>query len=207
MADPLGTAVPAPLPLIDGDPMLPTDAPLLVPFALDPILERIPNEFGKWIGCRSGWYPLLLELDARLAAICPEYQVHQVKEKYGTLRYYFDLPTPQPQCCEAFDLLHPRMVPPPWKLGRVLTEEEQSRHDAWLSELNAHFASDEHGRGCAEVEPVLDACQELNLKMEEVVREYEQRSAHTCELCGGEGTLGVSGGWYQTLCAPCRAEK
>lgn len=31
---------------------------------------------------------LIVEHDAKLAALCPEHVVHQVKEKYGTLRYY-----------------------------------------------------------------------------------------------------------------------
>ena len=33
-------------------------------------------------------YPLIVELDQRLADLDPGYHVHQVKEKYGTLSYY-----------------------------------------------------------------------------------------------------------------------
>jgi hypothetical protein len=55
---------------------------------LERILRRIPDGWGRWIGCREGWYPLIVELDRRLADLDPGYHVHQVKEKYGTLSYY-----------------------------------------------------------------------------------------------------------------------
>ncbi len=44
-----------------------------------------------WYGCIApdGWQKIVEETDAMLAHIDPEYEIHQVKEKYGTLRYYF----------------------------------------------------------------------------------------------------------------------
>ncbi len=56
--------------------------------ALVAMLLRIPDGRGRWISCDRGWYPLITELDAQLAALCPKYELYQVKEKYGTLRYY-----------------------------------------------------------------------------------------------------------------------
>ena len=53
------------------------------------ILRRIPDGWGKWIDCGRGWYPLLIETDQKLAALDPHYEVWQVKEKFGGLRYYF----------------------------------------------------------------------------------------------------------------------
>ena len=38
--------------------------------------------------CGPGWYPILAELDAELAQLDPAYAVSQVKEKFGTLRFY-----------------------------------------------------------------------------------------------------------------------
>jgi hypothetical protein len=52
------------------------------------ILGRIPERWGRWIDHDAGWYPLVVSVDERLAAIDPDYVVHQIKEKYGTLRYY-----------------------------------------------------------------------------------------------------------------------
>lgn len=44
-----------------------------------------------WYGCIApdGWKKIVEETDAMLAHIDPDYEIHQVKEKFGTLRYYF----------------------------------------------------------------------------------------------------------------------
>ncbi|HEY1133278.1 MAG TPA: hypothetical protein VGE77_01760 [Nocardioides sp.] len=56
--------------------------------ALAAILRRIPEHWGRWIDCQKGWYPILARLDTDLAALDAAYEVHQVKEKFGGLRYY-----------------------------------------------------------------------------------------------------------------------
>lgn len=53
------------------------------------IMMRIPDGWGRWISCSRGWYPIVIELDQALAAIDPDYELHQVKEKLGGLRFYF----------------------------------------------------------------------------------------------------------------------
>ena len=67
---------------------LPTDAGDLTP-ALESILRRIPDGWGRWISCEKGWYPIVVGVDQQLVELDPEYVVHQVKEKFGGLRYYF----------------------------------------------------------------------------------------------------------------------
>lgn len=57
--------------------------------ALVRVMRRIPDGWGRWISCDAGWYQLICQLDEQLAAIDPAYSVHQVKEKFGTLRYYY----------------------------------------------------------------------------------------------------------------------
>ena len=57
------------------------------------VLNRIPKGWGRWIDCGKGWYPLIIETDQRLAALDPDYEVHQVKEKFGGLRYYHQFVT------------------------------------------------------------------------------------------------------------------
>lgn len=59
--------------------------------SLTRMLQRIPDGWGRWIGCRAGWYPLIVKLDQDLEAIDPDYELNQVKEKFGTLRYYIEL--------------------------------------------------------------------------------------------------------------------
>ncbi len=52
------------------------------------LLERIPDGWGRWIQCGAGWYPILVRLEERLGEIDPDYRVLQIKEKFGTLRFY-----------------------------------------------------------------------------------------------------------------------
>ena len=42
----------------------------------------------KGIDVDLGWFPLIDQLDKDLTAIDPNYEIHQVKEKFGGLRYY-----------------------------------------------------------------------------------------------------------------------
>jgi hypothetical protein len=58
---------------------------------LKPILDRIPAGWGQWVDVGPGWEPIVLELNQQLSAIDPAYEVHQVKEKFGGLRYYCSL--------------------------------------------------------------------------------------------------------------------
>jgi hypothetical protein len=58
--------------------------------ALERILRRIPDGWGRWIGVGRGWYPIVTALDRKLADLDRGYRVLQVKEKFGTLRYYWD---------------------------------------------------------------------------------------------------------------------
>jgi hypothetical protein len=67
-------------------PHVPPDAGPYAP-ALQRILYRIPDGWGRWICHDAGWYEIVVACDQRLAVIDPDYVVHQVKEKFGTLRY------------------------------------------------------------------------------------------------------------------------
>lgn len=53
------------------------------------ILNRIPIGWGRWISCDSGWYKLIIEAHNMLKYIDPNYEIHQIKEKFGGLRYYY----------------------------------------------------------------------------------------------------------------------
>jgi hypothetical protein len=57
--------------------------------ALRALLERIPDGWGRWIQCGAGWYPILSRLEERLREIDPDFRVHQIKEKFGNLRFYW----------------------------------------------------------------------------------------------------------------------
>lgn len=57
--------------------------------AIETILRRVPDGWGRWISVDAGWYPLVIATDRRLAELDADYVVHQIKEKFGTLRYYY----------------------------------------------------------------------------------------------------------------------
>lgn len=75
--------------------------------SLGPVLARIPIRWGPYIDVEPGWYALVIDTDAQLAAIDPDYIVLQVKEKFGALRYYCQ-PSgddPAPEVCDALDAI------------------------------------------------------------------------------------------------------
>lgn len=50
---------------------------------------RFQGDWPATIDCGPGWYQLIIDCDLELAAVDPSYQVFQIKQKFGTLRYYF----------------------------------------------------------------------------------------------------------------------
>lgn len=44
--------------------------------------------YGPGCGVGKGWLDLIIELDDILSIIDSEYQIHQIKEKFGQLRFY-----------------------------------------------------------------------------------------------------------------------
>jgi hypothetical protein len=56
----------------------------------DALEESLPwaNMIGHTIDTGPGWFDLIAELDEALREIYPDYTILQVKEKFGTLRYY-----------------------------------------------------------------------------------------------------------------------
>lgn len=52
------------------------------------LVARIPNGWGRWIEVGDGWADLVINLDRDIAALNPDYELHQCKEKFGGLRYY-----------------------------------------------------------------------------------------------------------------------
>lgn len=75
--------------------------------AIEAVLRRIPNGWGRQLSIDVGWYPLLFATDAKLARLDPRYRVHQIKEKFGTLRYYCQasIEEPDPELLAAMDVI------------------------------------------------------------------------------------------------------
>lgn len=68
------------------------------------LLARIPQGWGRWISCEAGWYPLIAALGADLAIVDPDYEIHQIKEKFGMLRFYAETSL-EGELGERFDAL------------------------------------------------------------------------------------------------------
>jgi hypothetical protein len=56
---------------------------------LRPVLARFAAGWGASVDCEEGWWPIIAELDRQIAAIAPGYEEHQIKEKFGGLRFYY----------------------------------------------------------------------------------------------------------------------
>ena len=180
--------------------------------ALARILRRIPSGWGRWIDCGPGWYRLLSGLEDDIAKIAPDYEVHQVKEKYGTLRFYWQLPIAELECCVAFNTLDPRPVS-----GAVSgpfapknrTAAEQALLESWWGRMSAHLSSADHN-ACRDLEERRLRNRELSeiaKKIDALVDAAEEESSRTCERCGGLGSLHENHGWLITLCQTCAVEQ
>jgi hypothetical protein len=159
------------------------------------MLARIPDGWGRWISCSRGWYPVICELDEQLARLFPDYHIHQVKEKYGGLRYYWDGDD------RLTDPDDPEPEPP--ADGQDDTSGWNEQWEAWR-ERQERYAQTPEGHARAE-----DARRRHELA-ERLVDAAEARAAVTCEMCGQAGAMRctcAASPWYQTLCDACASER
>lgn len=171
--------------------------------ALRRMLLRIPDGWGRWIGCSRGWYPILVELDEQLAALFPGYELHQVKEKYGGLRFYWaegeratDPGDPEPALPVLDDHAQPAENDAVWAAW-------ESAHDDWQQRLDRYLQTDEGAARRAAFDRRLQLAEQL-------IDAAERRADATCELCGQPGQSCCTRGphpWYQTLCDDCARER
>lgn len=56
---------------------------------IEELKKKIVPEYWKSIDVDEGWYQIVVDCDKELTAIDPHYQIFQIKEKFGGLRYYF----------------------------------------------------------------------------------------------------------------------
>ncbi len=144
--------------------------------ALRGILLRIPDGWSRWIFCGRGWYPLLVELDEQLRTLFPNYELHQVKEKFGGLRYYW----------ESGENVHDPDDPEPPIPGGDRDEDELDRwrqqYDAWFERLEVYRQTPEGQARVADLERRVKLAEKL-------VDTAERRAAITCECCGATGVL------------------
>lgn len=149
---------------------------------LPQLIDRFLPGSPRALWCGPGWDDLLRRLDADLSQLFPNYGLWQVKEKYGTLRFYSDAAELEPACCVAFRAANP-----------LASSASAVEEELWVVAWMEHDFSDEHLAQEAAMELLRD--QALML-----IAAAELESASICETCGAAGTLFVHGGWYQTRC-------
>ena len=139
---------------------MPEDAGQYAP-GLAKILDRIPARWGKWISVSPGWYPLIIELDEKLADVEPNYVLDQVKSKFGGLRYYIELP--DLPCCVRFND----------HFDQTPDQTNDAQYDVLLSE---HMQTPEHKAAQAHQRRVFE-------QLHSIIAEYEKRSfSHSSSL-------------------------
>lgn len=69
------------------------------------IQERIDagHRCGSSIGV--GWLPLIIELDENISKLDPDYIIHQIKEKFGLLRFYIGTNSDSDTKNQIYDLI------------------------------------------------------------------------------------------------------
>ena len=185
--------------------------------ALRRLLLRIPDGWGRWISCSPGWFELLARAERELTALCPTFTVHQVKEKFGTLRLYveFDHDDDLPPELRAAEPACPSRRELAEILGLADAGADEAVGDAWQAAYEKVFVP-EYDEWALRVEAIRESeagrrASEDQARREEafaqLVNRFEKESAKVCELCGADGALSrtvTRWPWYGVRCDDCR---
>lgn len=55
---------------------------------IESLRAKFADGWSNYIEVDEGWYQIVLDCDAELTALDPDYSILQIKEKFGGLRYY-----------------------------------------------------------------------------------------------------------------------
>jgi hypothetical protein len=61
---------------------------------VEELAKKIKPPYCSRVEVDEGWYQLIIDCDKELSQIDPKYDLFQVKEKFGGLRYYFQSSNP-----------------------------------------------------------------------------------------------------------------
>jgi len=151
------------------------------------ILARIPDGWGRWLSVGRGWYPLVVETHRKLAKLFPDYEVHQVKEKFASLRYYWA------EGMHPYQLVHPRPAAP-------AKDVDDAEWDRWEQEMQSWENDLELWKQTSEGQAVEAELERRRSLADAVVRGAENQAGHICEVCGRPGHQTERGGWSKALC-------
>ena len=153
------------------------------------LVERYPVMFQDYRGdmkktcmawgmsCGDGWFSLIDEMCSQIAIMIAKSDkkviAHQVKEKFGSLRFYYGIegaPT-------RFEKMH-------WKIRTFVFSRKWGRQYNKLNSFRKKFHKT------------------LNEKISDIISNAEMKSYEICETCGQPGDR-KGGGWVTTACDEC----
>jgi hypothetical protein len=165
------------------------------------------------LDCGDGWYHLIDNMCKELMHISEKYDItvvaDQVKEKYGTLRFYNHIQlgnrwTYHPRWFIGFinGLIHRLaykyfnwLQSPVWRFYNwTRTFEHRLDGKVFITEHRGNWIK--HGRSMLAYEGV------SNL-IDDIVGKYEDFSGMVCEECGAPAQQKEKFGWYKTICDKC----
>jgi len=168
------------------------------------LVKKYPNLFRDYGGdmrltCMTwgmshgdGWYDIIDEIGRKLKDLGAEDMIiaTQVKEKFGTLRFYYHYDSDKKYPKSFFD-----------RLGRYYYPRNKLMMRIW------------HNKYSRGIKECLSKIRKLIFgytfieKIENIIDEAEERSSITCEYCGENGKIRDNGGWITTLCDRCEEKK
>jgi hypothetical protein len=169
------------------------------------ILEKYPKIFRQkdlsmqqtcmcWgLECNSGWYPLIDKLCEMLQWDIdnneyPQIEATQVKEKFGTLRFYYSTLESKEK--------HKVFV---WKGWSYLFKKYSYsfRNLSWTGRISL---------GCFDLQ-LIDVNSIRHWEAQQtMISVAEQLSAEVCEQCGSIEEVSQTKGWIVTLCKKCKTK-
>lgn len=153
------------------------------------LVERYPTIFrdyggditktcmGWGMSCGDGWFSLIDEMCREISSMTAnttiEVIAHQVKEKFGGLRFYYGITSSD----SLFDKIN-------WKVRTLMCSRKWGRQYNKINDFRKKYHKT------------------TNEKIEDVISYAEMKSYQICETCGQPGTR-RGGGWVVTTCDEC----
>lgn len=126
-----------------------------------------------YVSCGDGWRELVLDAVNKINKLGVKWEIAQIKEKFGTLRFYANI-------SGISDDWLAKIADPNYRL----TEDDQKLIRYALNVDNPTEAK------------------QINDQFAQIIAEAEELSCSTCEGCGKPGER-RGGNWIQTLCTSC----
>jgi len=179
--------------------------------------ESIPEydyEYTELDSMPKGWRlafgdQMIEEIDQELRKYdyVNKYQIIQIKEKYGSLRWY-DNGSPRGKLSDTYEIVEVKYgEPSPWNPEKVLIYDHSEHYlplinldgDLNLSEEELAYRK-EYNKNSVQIYHVYDLLEKC--QMPDIIRKYELLSEETCIDCGKPAKY-ITTGWISPYCEDC----